>query len=309
MKEKHPVDGKCFLIVYILCSHLYSSVLRPAEALELRGVMDTLDEVAVRLLGVEDWHALEGVDVALAADAAVLDGEGGLVAGFAHELGDVKVVGAGRVGHVLDLVAELGFGLLLRLDELGAQLVVRQVSHRLVVDGVRGDGHAVLLHLAALVPGQVALARAEEARDDEDRTLEAILLEDWVGIVVIVLIAVVEGDQHGLIGQRPRALDGIVELVGRDGVVAMLLEVAHLPVKVGRRDGERQEFVADLVVVEHEDLRAIFARVGLRLLHLTRRLRAIGSPCHLGLVQRRPQQCHRRQADYRCQYYQSQQTP
>lgn len=289
MKEKHPVYGKRFLIVYILCSHLYSSVLRPAKALELWGVMDALDEIAVRLLGVEDRHALEGVDVALAADAAVLDGEGGLVAGLAHELGDVEVVGAGRVGHVLDLVAELGLSLLLRLDELSAQLVVRQVGHRLVIDGVRGDGHAVLLHLAALVPGQVALARAEEARDDKDRALEAVLPEDRVGVVVVVLIAVVEGDQHGVVGQRPCPLDGIVELVGRDGVVAMLLEVAHLPVKVGRRDGERQEFVADLVVVEHEDLRAAFRRVGLWLLHLFRFLRAIGAPCHLGLVHRRPQ--------------------
>ena len=275
--------------MYILCSHLYSSVLRPAEALELRGVMDTLDEVAVRLLGVEDWHALEGVDVALAADATVLDGEGGLVAGLTHELGDVEVVGTGRVGHVLDLMAELGFGLLLRLDEFGAQLVVRQVGHRLVVDGVRRDGHAVLLHLAALVPGQVALARAEEARDDKDRALEAVLPEDRVGVVVVVLVAVVEGDQDGIRGQLARALERVVELVGRDRVIAVLFEVAHLPVEVGRCDGKRQEFIADLVVVEHEDLRAAFRRVGLRLLHFTRLLHAIGAPCHLGLVHRRPQ--------------------
>ena len=135
-KRKTSCFWKTFLIYVLFVQTPVCSVLRPAETLELRSVMDTLDEVAVRLLCVEDRHALEGVDVALAADAAVLDGKGGLVAGLAHELGDVEVVGTRRVGHVLDLMAELGFGLLLRLDEFGTQLVVRQVGHRLVVDGV-----------------------------------------------------------------------------------------------------------------------------------------------------------------------------
>ena len=171
----------------------------------------------------------------------------------------MQIVGARRIRHIVDAVAELLLDLLLRVHELNAQLVIREVGHGLVVDRMRLDGDTVLIHLARLIPGQVVRIDAEETRDDEDRRLEIVFLQDRIGVLVVVLIAVVERDEHGILRQLRIAREAVVELIRRDRMVAVLAQILHLPLEVLRQHGERDIHIVDFVVIEHEHLGAVLA--------------------------------------------------
>ena len=77
-------------------------------------------------------------------------------------------------------------------------------------------------------------------------------MQDRVGVLVIVDIAVVEGEEDGLFGQRGAVFEVIGKFVRRDGMVAVFGEILHLRFELGR--AQRQGIVVtvvDLVIVEN----------------------------------------------------------
>ena len=125
---------------------------------------------------------------------------------------------------------------------------------------------AALLHLGCLIPGQVVRIGVEEIRNEEDRCLQVVFLQDGIGILVVVHVTVVEGDDDGLIGELRAVIPGIRELGGRDGVIAVVGQILHLGLELVRLDGQRVVVdVVDLVVVEDGDavLRAVHAHEGI----------------------------------------------
>ena len=81
-----------------------------------------------------------------------------------------------------------------------------------------------------------------------------VFLEDGVRVVVVIEIAVVEGDDDGFLWKRPLALPGIYHLRGRDGRIAFLSEILHLRLELLGIDRQGVMLsVVDLVIVEDGD--------------------------------------------------------
>lgn len=204
-------------------------------------------------VAAEDWHAVENVGVLVRVGQSVVNGEGGAVAGFLRHALELFVVRAARVGDEVDGLAEAPLERLLGAVELMPYLVSRNLVEFRMGERVALEiDEAALLHLIDLRPGHVIGVGADEVRDQEDRALEVILLEDRVGVLVVVDVAVVEGQDDGLLGQWRAVLPGIHHLFRRNRVVAVVGEVFHLLVELVGVD--RQGIlvaVVDLVVVEH----------------------------------------------------------
>ena len=169
----------------------------------------------------------------------------------------MQIVRAPRVGKACDRLAELLLDHALRGRKLLLDLVIREARQCAVRHRVPLDGKAVLFHLAQLLPRQIALLLSHHLRDDEDRRLEAVLLENRVRLLIVVDIAVVKCNHHGLFGQIARSRQSAVKLFWRNRLEAVLLEPRHLTVKVLRRDGERMIHVVDHVVVQNAHLRPL----------------------------------------------------
>ena len=108
-----------------------------------------------------------------------------------------------------------------------------------------------LLHLLDLCPCQIARIGVGKIIDKEDGCLESVFFQNGVGIGVVVIVAVIEGDDDGLFGQRGAVLGGIQHLVDGDGRVALCCEIVHLRCELFRVKGERVAvLVFDLMVVE-----------------------------------------------------------
>ena len=136
-----------------------------------------------------------------------------------------------------------------------------------MADPVRLDAHAESLELAELLPvdgpvddavgGEVLLVRqrlpvADVGERHELHRRIAVLVQHGRGILEVVAVAVVEGDQHGALGQRRPV--GVVREHGveADDRVAELPQLCHLLVEERHRHRHpvsRQ--VVDLVVHEH----------------------------------------------------------
>ena len=111
---------------------------------------------------------------------------------------------------------------------------------------------AALLHLVDLCPRHVVRIGANEVGNQENRALEAVFLKDRISVLVIVDIAVIKGQDDGLIGQRRAIFKGIHHLCRRDGMIAVIDEVFHLLLEFIRMDRQRI-FIAviDLMIVEY----------------------------------------------------------
>ena len=135
-----------------------------------------------------------------------------------------------------------------------AQLVARgqlreiRVRHRVALE-VDQPG---VLHLMDLFPRQIVWIDAREIVDEEDRCLESIFFQDWIGILVVVNVPVIEGNDDRLCGERRTAFRRVHHLVQRDRMVALFCKVCHLLVKLVAVQCEWVAvLVLDLMVVEH----------------------------------------------------------
>ena len=122
---------------------------------------------------------------------------------------------------------------------------------------MRLNRDTALFHLTHLIPCEIALALAQETRDDKDRRLEVILFQNGKRIGIVIDVAIVKRDEHRTLGQRPRACQIVVELIGADCVIAMIDEILHLPVKIRWLNRKREEPRVDHVVVEHGHLHIV----------------------------------------------------
>ena len=151
--------------------------------------------------------------------------------------------------------------------DLARRFVDLQIGERPMGDPVRLDANAPALELHELVPvdrpvenalrGKVLLVRqrqrvAEIAERDEQDAGIAVLLEHACGVLEIVVVAVVERDQHGLRRQR-LPVDVVREHgVEIDDFVAELPHLVHLLVEQRHRHRQRVAGeVVDLVVHQH----------------------------------------------------------
>ena len=224
------------------------------ERCEDRRVLEAQAEAQELMrIAAEDRHAVKDVGVLIRIGQPVVDGEGGAVAGFLCHALELFVVRAARVGDEVDGLAEAPLERLFGAVELmpyliGWNLVELRMGKRVALK----IDEAALLHLIDLRPGHVVGVGADEVRNQEDRALEVILLEDRVGVLVVVDVAVVEGQDDGLLGERRAVLPGIHHLFRRDRVVAVVGEVLHLFLELVGVDGQGiLVAVVDLVVVEH----------------------------------------------------------
>ena len=182
-----------------------------------------------------------------------MDGEGGAVACFLRHALELFVVRAARIGDEFDGYIQAPFKGFLGVRELVLYLVRRDLVELWMRERVALEvDEAALLHLVDLCPGHVVGVGADEVRDQEDRPLEVVLLEDRVGVLVVVDVAVIERQDDGLLGQRRAVFPGVHHLLRCDSVVAVVGEVLHLLVELVRVDSQRVLVaVIDLMVVEH----------------------------------------------------------
>ena len=204
-------------------------------------------------MGAEDRYAVERVLVVAGMVESVVDGERRAVAGFPYDTLHFVIVSAAGVGDGSDVFVEARFNCFLGVDGFVLQsfgrgkLAERDMGHRVALD----VDDARVLHLLADFPCEIVWIDVQIVRDDEDRAFKPVFLQDRVGVLVIVDIAVVEGEEDGLFGQRGAVFEVIGKFVRRDGMVAVFGEIPHLRFEFGR--AQRQSVVVtvvDLVVVE-----------------------------------------------------------
>lgn len=117
-------------------------------------------------------------------------------------------------------------------------------------------------HFLHHVPGHVVgVAFVKKVGGQEDGGGEAIFFEDGEGVLVVVQVAVVEGDDDGFGGQVCFTGDGAGQIVEADGGVAVFGQVLHLAAEIVGRDGEIGAvdvgiFGGDADIVVHEDRNA-----------------------------------------------------
>ena len=118
---------------------------------------------------------------------------------------------------------------LARGDELFADIVL----------GRRRQGRC-RIHHAGLVHARTRALRAilDPVGDDEHQRRKAMALQYRVRVDPVVEIAVVEGEQHRLVGDCG-AREKIGELAGTEGPVAGIVQTTHLVGKVRRADGDQ----------------------------------------------------------------------
>ena len=129
-------------------------------------------------------------------------------------------------------------------------------GQRIVVGRMAADLDAAHLHRAQLIPREVARL-TDLIRDDVDRRLHAVFLEDGQHLRVIVLIAVIKRQDDGLCRQFHLAALRLHEVEHRDGRVTLLLEIVELlPEVLGRHIVGIGIFIdrfRDFVVLEDRD--------------------------------------------------------
>ena len=98
------------------------------------------------------------------------------------------------------------------------------MRHRVALEGDQTGG----LHLAHHIPGQEVVVRADVVWEDEDRRLDVVLLEQGEENGIVVLVAVVEGQDHGLLvgGELGQVLEP-------DRGKAVLLDIFELGFQIG----------------------------------------------------------------------------
>ena len=82
-------------------------------------------------------------------------------------------------------------------------------------------------------------------------------MQNGICILVVVRIAVIEGDQHGVVRQFGALGQRRVKLLRRDRMEIMFHEIGHLPVEILRKHGKRDVHAIDLMIIEHDDLRGL----------------------------------------------------
>jgi hypothetical protein len=108
-----------------------------------------------------------------------------------------------------------------------------------VSNRVRADLDPPLLERLEERPGQEArIARRDAAGDDVGRRAEAESLEHRRRTVEDVAVPVVERDQDRPRPERAIAKERVEHLALRHGPVAPALQPEHLPLEVGRVDGQ-----------------------------------------------------------------------
>ena len=101
------------------------------------------------------------------------------------------------------------------------------MRHRVALEGDQTGG----LHLAHHIPGQEVVVRADVVWEDEDRRLDVVLLEQGEENGIVVLVAVVEGQDHGLLvgGELGQVLEP-------DRGEAVLLDIFELGFQISLRN-------------------------------------------------------------------------
>ena len=129
-------------------------------------------------------------------------------------------------------------------------------SQRVVICRMAADLDAAVLHITELFPVQIARL-ADLIRDDVDRRLHTVFLEDGQQVRVVVLIAIVKRQDDRLRRQFHLAALGLHEVEHRDGRVALLLEVVQLLAEFLRRHivdvGVIIDRFCDLMIFEDRD--------------------------------------------------------
>ena len=139
-----------------------------------------------------------------------------------------------RIGNVVDLLAEFLGERFAGVRNLMMQLVARgqlreiRVRHRVALK-VDQSG---ILHLVNLFPCQIVRVDAREIVDEKDRRLESIFFQDRIGVLVVVDIAVVEGNDDRLFGERRAVFRRVHHLIQRDRMVALFCEICHLLIEL-----------------------------------------------------------------------------
>ena len=103
-----------------------------------------------------------------------------------------------------------------------------------MVGRMAADLDTALLHVAQLIPRQITL-RADEVRDHVDLAFHAALFEERQGHRIIVLVAIVEGDDQRFLGKRSLALRRLGKFQHGDRLVAFGLQMVELRSKIRRR--------------------------------------------------------------------------
>lgn len=185
-----------------------------------------------------------------------MHGEGRTVAGFVGRGLDGRGEVAAWVGDEVDVLLEVPLERELGVGELVVKLLVADLIELRVGERMALEvDEPAFLHLLALGPGQVVRIGADEIGYEEDRAPEVVFLENRERVLVVVNVAVIERDDHGLVGQGRPILPRIEELGRRDRMVAVVGEVFHLRLELIRVDGQRVFIaVVDLVVVQHRDV-------------------------------------------------------
>jgi hypothetical protein len=124
--------------------------------------------------------------------------------------------------------------------QLGQRVVVRQARQRRVGDRVGADLHAGTLQRVQLAPCEEAAVAAGDPRGDDVRRRPHVQAgEHGHGVGEDIAVAVVEREHDRLARQPAAAHQRREQLPLRDGAIAVPSKPAHLPVEVGRVDGER----------------------------------------------------------------------
>ena len=183
---------------------------------------------------MRDVDALHQVRVRLKRVEPGVPCHGGQVLVLREKRRQRRVVGAIRIRECVD-----------RVDAVPLQQELRQMhfielsrcihpGQRVVIGRMAADLNAAVLHITELFPIQIARL-ADLIRDDIDRRLHAVFLKDGQQVRVVVLIAIVKGQDNRLRRQFHLAALGLHEVEHRDGRVALLLEVVQLLAELLRR--------------------------------------------------------------------------
>ena len=115
--------------------------------------------------------------------------------------------------------------------------------------------NTTVLHIPQLIPGQIPLA-ANAVGDHVNRGLHASFLQHGQKNGVIVLIAVIKGQNHRLIRQFLLALLGPHKILHGNGGIALCLQIIELLLKLRHRHCIGPAFlihiITDMMVFEHQ---------------------------------------------------------
>ena len=206
----------------------------------------------------EDGDAIHLVTAFLGGGEPIVYGEAPTIARRTCDFLDLRIDAAAGVGDVVHIIAEFVRQEVMRVRDFVAQFVRRCelseicMRHRVALE----SDEPGLFHLVDLIPCQVVRVGVREIIDEKDGRLEPILFQNGVGILVVVRIAIVKGDDDGLVGQRCPIFESVHHLVNRDGGVALVCKIRHLRLELVRPECERVAvLLLDLMIVENRHTR------------------------------------------------------